>query len=161
MTKFKGLSESVISTRLPMPGTGRQAAGRNLIFSIGCRIKISRFARNDKFRRLFTNWSFFTAQSKVLSFLRRQESITHWFCWIALTVSADASLRVTTCPALAGMTVRSIGYFFKIHRVRKNYGLLSFLDRHNLTYPVIIIKLNSRSTHKITAVPLDRLTHGF
>ena len=30
------------------------------------------------------------------------------FFWIALMVSADASLRVTTCPAFAGMTV--LGY---------------------------------------------------
>ena len=29
---------------------------------------------------------------------------------------------------------------------------LSFLYKHNLTYPVIIIKLNSQSTHKIIAV---------
>ena len=44
-----------------MPGTGGQAEGRNLIFSMRYRPKISRFARNDKFKRLFTNSSIITA----------------------------------------------------------------------------------------------------
>ena len=78
---FAKLSLFVISTRLPMPGTGGQAKGRNLNGLQSLRFLVVDTPRNDK--------------------IQRSQMISHAACWFGSNGSYVAKFDFTILRAIA------------------------------------------------------------